>query len=271
MKRLKKAGVLLAAGLMSAALSAVPAAAESFEVQGNCEYNGREIISDFDTGVLADTVENLQPGDDVSFRVRYSNESTETTDWYMENEVLQTLEKTTAAKKVAGVGTAQGGGYQYKLIHYDKNGTPEILFGDENAETGLEGVVGGEATPGDMEGLEQATNALDEWFWIQTLEAGESGVVELQVAFDGETQVNDYMDTDGGLAVRFSVEQTPENTVVNVPRTPDVRRLTITGVNTGDTTQMWIFVAILAAGVVLLIVLLVMHRRNKQRSGGDEK
>ena len=277
MNRIRKTGVLLAAGVLALGLLSVPVNAESYSVDGHCEFNGRDIVSDFDTGVLVKAIENLQPGDDVSFTVSYTNAYSEATDWYMSNEVLQTLEKTAASKKVAGLGTARGGGYKYKLIHYDKNRKPEVLFGEENVDTGLEGVVGGEATPGNLEGLEQATNALDEWFFIQTLEAGESGIVELQVAFDGETEVNDYMDTDGGLAVRFAVEVTEPTVtnIVNQPRTPDTtktpntKKLTVTGVDTGDSTQLGIFIGVLAAGVVMLIVLLVMKRRKDDKTGGD--
>ena len=83
----------------------------------------------------------------------------------MENSIVQTLEKTSARKKVSGTGQAENGGYTYELTHYDKNGNKEVLF--SNDEVGGEnGVVPDLKSGKEMEGLEPATNALDEWFYI---------------------------------------------------------------------------------------------------------
>ena len=239
--------------IISGTLSAM---AESTEHKGECTYRDGEITSSFSSAAVAKAVEDLQPGDEVTFTVTYTNEDDDDTDWYLENAIAQTLEKTTARKKVSGTGDAQNGGYTYELTHYDKNGKEEVLF--SNAEVGGEnGVVPDLKKPGkELQGLEPATNALDDWFFIQTLGKNESGTVVLHVAFDGETEVNDYMDTDGELNLRFAVEK--------VSKDKKVRR-----VYTGDYSNLIMWSAICLVSGLLLIVLAWLLR--KQKGGSDEK
>ena len=221
----------------------VTAGAESTGYEWESRFTGTRIVSNFDSGEIADAVSDLQPGDDVTFEVSYVNDYNGDTDWYMENTVIQTLEKTQGTN-------ASGGGYTYELIHEDSTGATETLFSNER--------VGGEATPNNMEGLEQATNALDEWFYLETLGYGDSGKVTLRVAFEGETQANDYMDTDGELDLRFAVE---------IPETD--KRI----VKTGDSNMLglWSVVCLLAAA--LLLILAVFSRRKDRKaaaSGGSD-
>ena len=251
--KMKKLTLLLSVAL-AAVLTATPVLAESKEINGSCYFNGTKIVSDYTSQEIADAVTNLQPGDDVSFTVTYTNSYKETTDWYMENRILQTLEKASASKRVSGTGKAENGAYTYELIHYNKNGVPEVLFSNRE--------VGGEAVVGGMEGLEQATNALDEWFYIQTLKQGETGRVVLKVAFDGETEVNDYMDTDGGLAVRFAVE------LNKTSGTNEAKKVGLTAVKTGDPTNTPLMIGALVAGIVLLIVALRLRKKEKDNTNG---
>lgn len=210
--------------------------AESSEYEWESHFNGKTIESNFDSNEVADAVSNLQPGDDVTFEVSYVNDYNGETDWYLENKVVKTLEATTGTN-------ASGGGYTYELTHTDSNGATDVLFSNER--------VGGEATPNNMEGLEQATNALDEWFYLETLEHNESGKVTLKVAFEGETQANDYMDTDGELDLRFAVEL-PDKKVIK----------------TGDATMLNLWTAVCLLSAVLFLILAVFSRR-KDRKGGD--
>ena len=239
--------------ILSCSFSAL---AESSEYEGECSYNGSSINSTFSSSTIASAVEDLQPGDDVTFTVTYTNKADDDTDWYMENSIVQTLEKTTARKKVSGTGEAENGGYTYELTHYDKNGDAEVLF--SNGEVGGETKVPDLKRSGkEMEGLEPATNALDEWFYIQTLSKNESGKVVLHVAFDGETEVNDYMDTDGELNLRFAVEKVPK------AKGKKTRR-----VYTGDHSNMIMWSVVCLLSGLLLIVLAWLFR--KQRGGSDE-
>ena len=259
MKKRNKILILLTAIALMVGMTAAPVMAKSSSYNGKCYFNGAKIVSDFSSSKIADKVTALQPGDKVQFKVKYTNKYGKKTNWYLSNEVLQTLEKADAARKVPkGTGTPENGGYTYSLIHTDKKGKKTTIFSNEK--------VGGEAKPAKMEGLEQATNATKDWFFIQTLDKGESGELELTVAFEGETEVNDYMDTDGGLALRFAVDlntakadnpDEPDNPVVSTPQT-------------GDNSSMLIpFLIMLAAGTALLILVFARLRRRDEETGGN--
>ena len=118
--------------------------AESTTVNGHCYFNGNDIISDFDSNVVADKVRGLEPGDDVKFKVEFKNKYKTTTNWYMRNEVLKTLEES--------FDRTENGGYTYKLVHSRPDGTRQVLF--DNSE------VGGEAKVADMEGAEAGPESL---------------------------------------------------------------------------------------------------------------
>ena len=154
-----------------------------------------------------------------------------------------------------GIGQAENGGYSYELIHVDKDGVEDVLFNSE----GIDKVFGSEddeAITG-REGLKQATNALEDWFFVQTLEPGEDGEVIIKVALEGETEVNDYMDTDGELNVRFAVEKPEQKT----------RKI----VKTGDYTNIIRWVAIMMAAGVLLIILAIFSKKKDRKESYNEK
>ena len=257
MKNSVKTMVLLTVCMLSALISAECAFAESNTYNGTAYFNGKNVVSTFKTGEIADAITELQPGDDVTFRVKYTNKHKEETDWYLENEVLQTLEKADAARKVPeGTGTPENGGYTYELIHKDKNGTTQVLFSNSK--------VGGEAKPADMEGLEQATNALDDWFYLQSLDYKESGELTLSIKFDGETEVNDYMDTNGGVMLRFGVNIREQEGSPAPTDGPEYRQ----GVKTGDHAMFALYAAMAIIGLILLIIV---WRRMRSEQGGDAK
>lgn len=253
---------VLAISVLMAAGSALAVCAESYDYSDKgyyCHFNkSHKMETNFTAKTVADAVENLQPGDDVTFKVTYKNTSDKTTDWYMENTIEKTLEKTREkALKVSGIGKAENGGYSYELLHYDKNGKEDVLFNSVGKTFGSES---DKAKTG-REGLEEATNALENWFYIQTLKPGESGEVVLKVAFEGETEVNDYMDTDGGLNLRFAVEINEGNT------TPQGRP----SVKTGDYSNLFRWVAIMMAAGVLLLVLAIYSKKRDRKEAYDGK
>ena len=217
--------------------------AESTTVNGHCYFNGNDIISDFDSNVVAAKVRGLEPGDDVKFKVEFKNKYKTTTNWYMRNEVLKTLEES--------FDRTENGGYTYKLVHIRPDGTRQVLF--DNSE------VGGEAKVADMEGLHQATNATEEWFFIQKLKQGQKAYTELYVKFDGESEVNDYMDTYGKLEVAYAVE---------LDKAGKHKKSTSSSTRTGDTTNLlWPMLLMTAA---LLTAILTLLSRRKDRKEGDE-
>lgn len=250
---------VLAMMIVMIAGSAMCVCAESYDytdVDYHCYFGqNHKMQTNFTAKDFGRVVRNMQPGDDVTFKVTYKNNADEKTEWYMENAVEQTLEKTKAAKKIKGTGTPENGGYTYELVNYDKNGNKQVLFNS------VDKTVGGTEKPmSGREGLEEATNALEDWFHIQTLESGESGYLILKIAFEGETEVNDYMDTDGIVNMRFAVELEPEG---DTPPSPPV--------NTGDYTNITRLVAILMASSVLLLILAIYSVRRDRKEAYDEK
>ena len=155
-----------------------------------CSFDGTAISSNFDSSDLATYMSHLEPGDTLDYEVTYTNNSGKTTDWYMLNDALQTLED---SKDIA-----ENGGYTYVLKNIGPDGAETVYF--DNSE------VGGEAKTGGLEGLKQATNATKNYFFIQQLAPGQSGKTSLHVELDGETQVNDYWDTKGVVRLAYAVE-----------------------------------------------------------------
>ena len=165
------------------------------QLNGNSEWKveftqAKEMVSNFTSKNFDDVLSSMQPGDSAEFGVRIQNSSDAVTDWYMTNQVLKSLED--ASK------TASGGAYSYVLTYTDSQGQVETLY---NSET-----VGGENYTLNLEGLHEATNALDSFFYLDTLEYGESSVVRLHVMLDGETQGNGYQNTSAQLQMNFAVE-----------------------------------------------------------------
>lgn len=204
-------------------------------------------------GDISKPLSEMEPGDTVKIELHYVNDSDETTEWYMKNSVIKTLEDSS---------TASNGGYSYTLTNVGPDGKRTVLYDSEE--------VGGEDTHGGT-GLEQATNGTDDWFFIQELASGETGKTLLDVTLDGETQVNSYQDTDGSLDIQYAVEKVKEGEKIVKKVT---KRKTVTKkvpgnpVNTGDTTNLLPMVGLFAAAVLLLLLAVWNHRRN--RKDGEE-
>ena len=142
---------------------------------GSVTYDGENLVSDYN----AIDVSDLQPGDSQTYTIKVQNDGDEETDWWLSNEVVQSLEDSTEAS---------GGAYTY-ILQY--NG--EDIYNNDT--------VGGEDTTGG-EGLHKATNAMEEFFFLGTLAAGDSGEVTLTVALDGESQGNSYQDAAGQICCK---------------------------------------------------------------------
>ncbi len=263
-KKIFKLIPVLAIMIVMVAGSVVSVCAESYDytdVDYHC-YFGKDhkMHTNFNAKTFGRVIRNMQPGDDVTFKVVYKNNAPETTEWYMENEVEKTLEQTSQkAKKVSGTGIAEEGGYKYELINYGNNGK-EVLFNSDGLTLG-----GREKPMKNREGLEEATNALEDWFHIQTLKSGQDGYLILKIAFEGETEVNDYMDTDGIVNMRFAVELQPDGGNNN----PPPKR-----VDTGDYTNVTMWVAIMMAAAVLFLIFAIFsikRDRKDRKEAYDEK
>jgi len=214
---MKKLICLMLAVLCAALLLSMTAMADSLTVaEENITFSAEETMDlSFDPEELWRHFSTLEPGDDVTITLSLENDHPETVNWYMTNKVISSLEDS--------VTVASGGGYTYDLKYLNAEGVERILYSSDT--------VGGESTIGDDYGLHEATNALSDYFYLDTMSTGEHGLVTLTVALDGETQGNDYQSTLADLRMNFAVElgapvpvdpTDPENPEIpDVPPTPN--------------------------------------------------
>ena len=247
MKKTRLMTLLLALSMVLA--MSQMAMAEPYEADGGTyRFNGSDIVATGATSVMDQIDTLVEPGDTVTIDLTYTNGTGDTTEWYLENTVLDSLE---AAE-------ARNGGYTYILTNIGPDGKETELFNSD--------AVGGTDSPaGAGEGLEQATNATKgkyanspDYFFIQELEGGESGTTRLVVALDGESQPNAYQDKDAEIEFSYAVEvQGSEDIYKHVRKT----------INTGDTTNFILPAVTFLAALILLILAVRSYR--KDRKDGD--
>lgn len=169
--------------------------------------------------VLGDRAVQLQPGDDIEFRINLKNYYSKSADWYMTHDIIDSLER----------GSAQDGAYDYELGYMKTAAsTPKILFSSYS--------VGGDKTSG----LEEINTALktdythngQKYFYLDTLKSGEGSgdapYVYLKIALDGETQGNGYQERLADLKMNFAVQVVePKGTTTTrtAPKTGDEHNL----------------------------------------------
>ena len=234
-----------------------------------------EMASSFSTADINDVIGGMQPGDNVIITLDLKNENPTATDWYMQNEVLYSLEDRSANSQTGG------GAYTYRLFYMDREGTVQTLFDSDT--------VGGESgetvdeTLGRMEGLHGATSALKDYFYLDTMANGEGGTITLEVALDGETQGNHYQDTLADLQMNFAVELRDDLPVRPDPEEPgnppqpvdDTRPTPNPGrgtgiVRTSDESRLPLLAAVCGVTGLLLLVYCIYcfreHRKNKKEA-----
>ena len=200
MKR-KFAAFLLILSLMLA----LPLAANAETLNGRSDWivtftTANRMVSNFGESEFDDIMANMQPGDTANFKVTVLNSSGKTVDWYMTNEVKKTLERSVEIS---------GGAYSYILNYTTSTGGSRELY---NSDT-----VGGEnsASSGAGEGLKEINSTeLNDWIFLEEMATGRSGVVNLQVKLEGESQINSYQDTWADIRLKFAAEVVPTRTVV---------------------------------------------------------
>ena len=233
---MKKKILCLAMMAMMVVGTTMTANAEDFKGSQTwlANFTGEKIESNFTSASIADEILQILPGDTITLEVSIQNSFEDETDWYMTNEVLKTLEE---SKDVA-----EGGAYTYILSYEGADGTVKELY---NSDT-----VGGEGdVTADLEGLHQATDSLEDYFFLERLDKSEKGTVKLFVKLDGETQGNDYQDTLARLQMNFAVEKVAGPIVVQ----------------TGDATNMMMYAGMaLVAGMALFFVAFLNSRRNRE-------
>lgn len=214
----------------------------------------KEMESNFETKNLDDVIYNMQPGDNAVITIKLENKNDATTDWFMSNKVLSSLEDSVAA--------ASGGAYGYELYYVDSQGEREPLFSSDK--------VGGEydkdywiQMADQREGLHEATAALEDYFYLDTLKKNQTGRIELDVTLDGETQNNAYQSTLADLQMNFAVELNG-TTSINTPGSSTNQ------VNTGFIlNEMPTMLLALASGLLFILIALYGYKERKSlRKGG---
>ena len=183
----------------------------------------------------------------------------------MRNEVIESLED--ASK------TAAGGAYSYRLAYVNPDGVEQVLYDSES--------VGGVDYTTGKQGLHEATDALDEFFYLDTLPSGKTGYVTLKVLLDGETQTNNYQDTLAKLQLNFAVELPTDGqgeerqgreVIKYVDRNRnltdnDVVRRQTTTVKTGDETKLGLLYTMATILGLLCVFTGVMGVRARRKGG----
>ena len=223
----------------------------------NSGKNGKMVETYPDAGTdanslngIADSIGSLQPGDDITFTVSAVHENDTSADWYVSNDVVSSLEDSKAG--------AEGSNYEY-LLQWEGPSESRTLY-DSQRVGGTEGGAGGTDT---KEGLNEATDALDEFIFLERMKKGQSGKITLRVSLNGETEGNAYFDTLAQLKVRFAVEPVTENEEHkrNNKETQNNREL----VRTGDETNLFPFYVAMFLSGVLMLVLAIMGVRERQK------
>ena len=257
---MRKKILCLAAAVMLTAGTSVTAYAE--EITGGqswvVEFDGEKMDSNFDASAVSSEVYKLLPGDTIKLQVGVKNSGEGETDWYMTNEILQSLEESQSV--------AEGGAYTYELTYVDHTNTETVLYSSET--------VGGEGAGNAGEGLHQATDSLEDYFYLDRLKKGESGTVHLTVALDGETQGNGYQDTLAKLQMNFAVEKVTSQVEYrpgDPVRVTETQKVVRSAPKTGDPTKLIGICAVaMVSGVVLLVVAIVLIKKRKEREGEQD-
>lgn len=239
----KKIGKLF---LLFAMLVSVPVTARADRLEGSSDWavvftGDNELESNFTASDLNRVMDGMQPGDSAVLTLRMRNDNGADTDWYMKNEVISSLEKSTEASAAAGAA------YTYRLAYTDPMGSQRELYSSDK--------VGGDTVTEAGEGLEQATSGLEDYFYLDTLKSRQGGEVALEIALDGNSVNNAYQDTRANLQMQFAVETAGGG---SRPRT----------VRTGDETDLApLIIASFVSGMILLIFA---AGRWKRRDDGGE-
>ena len=240
----KKIAALILIFAMMVTLAAV-AFAEEFDGQSGwkVEFGADKLLhSNFKTSDIADTISNMQPGDTVTMNITLKNPTGYILEWYMLNEIINSLEDTQAK--------AAGGGYTYLLTYKPSEGAMKTLYDSKK--------VGGEQATENktIEGLNEVESNLKNYMYLETMYANKSGLMTLTVSLDGESQGNSYQDSVADLRLRFATEIIPGYKIIK----------------TGDETMKLVpFYIGMAATGLLFVLFAFIGLRQKKRNGGESK
>ena len=113
--------VIMAAGVHTTAFAKDYQGADGWQVH----FTGDKMESNFENKTVSDELATIQPGDSIELKVQLKNSDKGETDWYMTNEIIQTLEEAQES--------AEGGAYEYKLTYVGSDNTEKVLYNSDTA------------------------------------------------------------------------------------------------------------------------------------------
>ena len=166
---------------------------------------------------LKERMNQLQPGDEVTFVINLRNDYSSATNWYMTSKIVDSLEE----------GTAKDGAYTYYLRYINNTNSAN------NREIFRSETVGGDSSTGLMEINKSLKEDYDrngeKYFYLDNLARGQGGQVLLTIALDGETQGNAYQNRLADLKMNFAVQIADQPGITtragNAPKTGDENNL----------------------------------------------
>lgn len=117
-----------------------------------------------------------------------------------------------------------------------------------------------------QEGLLEANDGLNDYFYLGNLAPGEKGKVNLEIALDGETQGNDYQRTMAEVAMQFATEIADPGTVKEedkVVHKTEKKRI----VNTSTLTNRLPWLLLSAASGLVLLILAILGLKERKKEG----
>lgn len=214
-------------------------------------FDGDQMEDNFSLSDIDEDLFSLLPGDTMELAISLENTFKGKADWYLSNKVLDVLEETEDRE------IASGGAYDYLLTYTDKKGKTMPIYSSEK--------FGGEGRFNGV-GLAGATATLDEYFYLERLGDGDTGVVKLKVALDGETLANDYQDTLARLQMNFAAELVQSDRA-GTPASDPVRGRKREIIKTGDQSQMMRYILLaLGSGLILLLIAVLRMRRDSEEA-----
>lgn len=205
---------------------------------------GKALSGDSDFGTA---FSSMLPGVTYTQEIQLRNTSEkDTVRFYMDLAVLQTLKNA----------HLEGAGYTVTL----KNGEETLYSSVNGTISGT--LVGGNNSSGELADLNKELYSGDgQGILVATLNPGESATLALSIAADA-TMSNAYQDAEGTIQFQFFGEIVAVNS-----STPNVVNKTVyiaKGVQTGDSSPIFIVAGVLVAAVIVLVILGIVKKNKKK-------
>lgn len=241
--------VCLIAALVLTLGCAINVSAETVDGKSSVTYDGKNLING--GADLTQVLGTVQPGDTVSIAVDTVNASEKDSHFYMQTEILKSLEDSNKAAN---------GAYTVALTYTEADGTTTTLYSNE--------AVGGDAS----QGLKEVQiNEAGSYIFLGTIPAGKQGQVVLNISLDGNTQDNSYMNTLAEMKFSFATEDVYDVRDEYVPgqvitlKNPRTEIITRFAPKTGDVVlPMIISIVGFGLGIILLVLALVSMNKRRQ-------